>query len=322
MDWAKVKRKVVKRTMPIGAYANLDDLIIIQYRARDFSLLPQQPVSSVLSGRYASRLRGRGLNFEELRRYQPGDDIRTMDWKATARTRSPHIKVYSEEKDRAVLLLADQRINMFFGTKERMKSVTAAELTALGAWRALAVGDRVGAVVFNDQDIFVIRPQGSSNTVMRILGAVLEKNHQLRANSQIEPDPAMLNRALKRAHSMAPHDLLLVLISDFFGVDEKTEQLVAAISEHNDVLGLLVHYPIRLEPPAERITISDGTRQIEANLADKSLRKKLTQDYQAEQELITGFLRKLAAPLLPISNQGDVVDQVRRHLGVPLKGTR
>ena len=93
-------------------------------------------MSSVLSGRYASRLRGRGLNFEEIRRYLPGDDVRTMDWKVTARTRSPHVRVYTEEKDRAVLLIVDQRINMFFGTRDKLKSVTAAELAALGAWRA------------------------------------------------------------------------------------------------------------------------------------------------------------------------------------------
>ena len=78
----------------------------------------------------------------------PGDDVRTMDWKVTARTRSPHVRVYTEEKDRAVLLVVDQRINMFFGTRDKLKSVTAAELAALGAWRAVEVGDRVGAVIF------------------------------------------------------------------------------------------------------------------------------------------------------------------------------
>ncbi len=102
MDWNRIRRQVPEVDRPRGAYANLDDLIRIRFRARDFSFQPRQPVNSVLSGRYASRLRGRGLNFEELRRYLPGDDIRTMDWKVTARTRSPHVRVYTEEKDRAV----------------------------------------------------------------------------------------------------------------------------------------------------------------------------------------------------------------------------
>ena len=123
-------------------------MIRIRYKAADFSFKPVQPVNSILSGRYASRLRGRGLNFEELRRYHPGDDIRSMDWKVTARTRTPHVRVYTEEKDRSVLLIVDQRLNMFFGTRQRMKSVTALELAALGAWRALDSGDRVGMVGF------------------------------------------------------------------------------------------------------------------------------------------------------------------------------
>ena len=183
MDWSKIQRRRPRSSKPQGVYANLEDLIRIQFEARDFSLRPQQPVTSILSGRYASRLRGRGLNFEELRRYQPGDDIRTIDWKVTARTRDPYVRVYSEEKDRQVLLVVDQRINMFFGTRQKLKSVTAAELAALGAWRAVDVGDRVGAVVFNDSDVDVIRPQRSKATVMRILHSVVRKNHELKAAS-------------------------------------------------------------------------------------------------------------------------------------------
>jgi uncharacterized protein (DUF58 family) len=317
MDWTKIRRKKVGTDKPLGVYANLDDLIRIQFKARNFSFLPQQPVTSVLSGRYASRLRGRGLNFEEIRRYLPGDDIRTMDWKVTARTRSPHVRVYTEEKDRAILLVVDQRINMFFGTRDKLKSVTAAELAALGAWRAVAVGDRIGAVVFNDTELFDIQPQGSQKTVMSILGNVVHMNHALRADTQVEPNAGMLNRALEKALQLVSHDGLIVMISDFFGVDEQTERLTARMAEHNDVLALLVHDPIRLQPAGERVTVSDGSLQMEIDFADKHVREKLAENYREEQEHITRFLNRLAAPLLMVSNQGDVVDQVRRLLGVP-----
>jgi len=317
MDWTRIRRKTVGADKPPGAYANLDDLIRIQFKARDFSFLPQQPVSSVLSGRYASRLRGRGLNFEEIRRYLPGDDVRTMDWKVTARTRSPHVRVYTEEKDRAVLLIVDQRINMFFGTRDKLKSVTTAELAALGAWRAIDVGDRVGAVIFNDAELIDIRPQRSQKTVMSILGAVVNMNHALRADTRVEPNPGMLNRALEKALQLAPHDVLIVMISDFFGVDEQTERLTARMAEHNDVLGLLVHDPIRLQPATQNLTVSDGSSQMEIDFADKRVREKLAEDYREEQEHITRFLNRLSAPLLMVSNEGDVVDQVRRLLGVP-----
>jgi uncharacterized protein (DUF58 family) len=317
MDWTKIRRKKVSADKPAGVYANLDDLIRIQFKARNFSFLPQQPVSSILAGRYASRLRGRGLNFEEIRRYQPGDDIRTMDWKVTARTRSPHVRVYTEEKDRAVVLIVDQRLNMFFGTRDKLKSVTAAELAALGAWRAVDVGDRVGAVVFNDTEIVDIRPQRSQQTVMSILGTIVRMNHALQADAQAESNPDMLNRALEKALQLVSHDALVVMVSDYFGVDERTEQLTAQMAEHNDVLALLVHDPIRLQPAEQRVTVSDGSLQMEIDFADKGVREKLAENYYEEQQYITHFLNKLAAPLLMVSNEGDVVTQVRRLLGVP-----
>ena len=321
MDWNRIRRQVPEVDRPRGAYANLDDLIRIRFKARDFSFKPRQPIHSILSGRYASRLRGRGLNFEELRRYMPGDDIRTMDWKVTARTRSPHVRIYTEEKDRAVLLVVDQRINMFFGTRDRMKSVTAAELAALGAWRSLDVGDRVGLVVFNDTDVIDIKPQRSQKAVMSILRTVLRMNQELRIGSGVTPGPERLNEALTKAVRLAPHDVLVVVISDFFGANEQTERLAAQLAAHNDVLGLLVHDPMRLDPVARSISVSDGTLQMPLDLANKHVREAITKHYREEQERITRFLRKLSAPLLLVSNEGDVVEQVRRLLGVPARGT-
>ena len=317
MDWTKISRKKAAADKPTGVYANLDDLIRIQFKTRDFSFLPQQPVTSILSGRYASRLRGRGLNFEEIRRYLPGDDIRTMDWKVTARTRIPHVRVYTEEKDRAVVLIVDQRINMFFGTRDKLKSVTAAELAALGAWRTVDVGDRVGAVIFNDTELVDVRPQRSQKTIMSILGTVVRMNHALQADAEVEPNPDMLNRAVEKALQLVPHDALIVMISDYFGVNEQTERLTARMAEHNDVLALLVHDPIRLQPAEQQLTVSDGALQMEIDFADKRVREKIVENYRDEQQHITRFLNRLAAPLLMVSNEGDVVDQVRRLLGVP-----
>ena len=320
MDWSRIKRKPTSSKATLGVYVDLDDLIRIQFSSRDFSFKPQQPVSSVLSGRYGSRLRGRGLDFSELRRYLPGDDIRTMDWKVTARTRSPHVRVYTEEKDRAVLLLVDQRQNMFFGTRDRLKSVTAAELAALGAWRALAVGDRIGAVVFNDTEVVEFRPRRSRQTVMQILGEVVRQNHALAADRTVESNPGQLNRVLERARILAPHDVLVITISDGFGTDATTERLSAGLVEHNDLLALLVHDPLRLDPRGPCMTVSDGSLQIDLDLSDRKVSDAIAEDYRNDQEQMAHFLRRLSAPLLMISNQGDPVDQVRRLLGVPGRG--
>lgn len=255
------------------------------------------------------------MNFEELRQYQSGDDIRNMDWKVTARTRSPHVRVYTEEKDRCVLLLVDQRINMFFGTREKLKSVTAAELAAIGAWRSIDVGDRVGAIVFNDTELIEIEPQRSQKTVMSILGNVVRMNHMLSADSEIEPNGPMINRALEAAQRLAPHDVLVIMISDLFGVDEKSERLVTQLANHNDILALLTYDPVRKKPFQQKLVISDGKLEAEIDLTRKSNREKIIDDFQKEVEEATFFLRKLSAPLFMISNEGDVTSQIRRLLG-------
>lgn len=316
MDWRRIARNRVPDKKPRGAYTNLEELIRIQFKVSDFSLLPSQPVTSILAGRYASRLRGRGLNFEELRRYQAGDDIRAIDWKVTARTRDPHVRVFTEERDRAVLLIVDQRLNMFFGTRRQFKSVTAAELAAIGAWRAIGVGDRVGAIIFNDTEIAEVTPVNSQQNVMSILSAIVRFNHRLSATSGDQPSESMLNRALERAMQMVHHDALVVVISDFFGVDDSSEKQIIQLASHNDVLALYPHDPTRNDPGSGKVVVGDNRLEMELDLSATSVRKKLLDDYREEQQRIEYFLRKLSAPLLMINNEEDVGDQLRKYLGV------
>jgi uncharacterized protein (DUF58 family) len=298
-------------------YVSLAHLVRLQHKATGYSFLPRQPIHSLLSGRYASRLRGRGLNFEELRQYQQGDDIRTMDWKVTARTRKPHVRVYTEERDRAVLLLVDQRIHMFFGSRERMKSVVAAEAAALGAWRALGVGDRVGAIVFNDQSIEEIRPQRSKPTVMAILRTIERMNHALRADSTVKANSNQLNAVLQKAHRLATHDTLVVFITDGQGTDDETTRLTARLARHNDVLGMLLVDPIRESPLSGKgqHVATDGRLQMELDFNNPKFLERIAADYRQELEGIRAALRKISAPLLPISTAEDVVDQIRKLIG-------
>ena len=316
-DTAQAAREHARAGMDERVYVSLAHLVRLQHKATGYSFLPRQPIHSLLSGRYASRLRGRGLNFEELRQYQQGDDIRTMDWKVTARTRRPHVRVYTEERDRAVLLLVDQRIHMFFGSHERMKSVVAAEAGALGAWRALAVGDRVGAIVFNDQSIEEIRPQRSKVTVMQILRTIEKMNHELRADFTVRVNSDQLNSVLQKAHRLAKHDTLVVVISDGQGVNDETTRLTAQLAEHNDVLGLLLYDPLRESPTpgAGRGMVTDGRLQLELDLNDERLLKRIAADYHQELNDIRMALRKMSAPLLAISTAEDVVDQIRKLIG-------
>jgi uncharacterized protein (DUF58 family) len=299
-----------------GVYVTLQDLIRLQYRARGFTFLPRQPIHSLLTGTHASRMRGRGLNFEEIRGYLPGDDTRTIDWKVTARTGKPHVRVFTEERDRPAMLVVDQRVSMFFGSKVSMKSVTAAETAALGAWRVLSVGDRVGAVVFDDVDMIEVRPHRSRQTVMRILQAVVEKNNALRATSNIKPNPAMLNEVLETVARTAAHDYLIAIISDFDGADDDTRRIVSRLAQHNDVLAVSIYDPLATDlPDRGRWTVSDGELQIEMDISQAKVRKRVAEFADQRLQAIMSWQRELGVPVLPLTTDEDPVTQVRRLLG-------
>lgn len=297
-------------------YANLRDLVALQYQASGFSFLPKQPVHSILSGRHSSRLRGRGLNFEELRHYRAGDDIRTMDWKVTNRTGKPHVRVYTEEKERPVLLLIDQRISMFFGSQVKMKSVIAAELAALAAWRVLSVGDRVGALVFNDVDIIETKPHRSRKTVMQILHNITRFNHDLEADTDIVQNDAQLNLALRETERLSGHDYLIVIISDMSGWNEESVKRVKRLARHNDVMAALVFDPLeKTLPDSSQLVLSDGALQIQVDTAKNGLNDQYTHHFESGVEHLQAELNKHGIPVIPMSTTESVQDQLRQTIG-------
>lgn len=298
------------------AFVTLDALLRLKHRARGFSFLPRQPVHSLLAGRHASRLRGRGLNFEELRHYIEGDDTRTIDWLATARLRSPYVRVYSEERDRPVLLLVDQRSAMFFGSRRAMKSVAAAEAAALAAWRVTSLGDRIGAVVFGDGDLVEIGPQGRDAGAVRVLSEVVRQNAALAPGAASAAAAAQLNAALRRAARTATHDWLVCLISDGAGADAETKRLVTRIAAHNDVLAVYVHDQLEFALPDLGVAVfASGERQIEADSSSATLRDRYAKEHADRRAKLAALSRERAIPVLPISTDRDVALQLRELIG-------
>lgn len=303
-------------TIEPGAYTDLASLIRMKHQAQGFSFLPRQPIHSLLSGQKASRLRGRGLNFEEIRTYLPGDDTRNIDWKVTARLREPHVRVYTEERDRPAIFVIDQRIAMFFGSKKSMKSVTAAEASAIGAWRVLDQGDRVGGIVFNDETISEIRPNRSSKSVMRLLKTVVEFNQALSFKGKPKSVPGQLNAALEQASRLVSHDALVCVISDMNGADVKTKELLTRLARHNDVIVAFVFDPLEAElPEAGRLVAGDGEMQLEINSGDAALQKSFKAEFAKRTETVKSILLKRDVAVLPLDTVHPVVSQVSSLLG-------
>jgi uncharacterized protein (DUF58 family) len=262
-------------------------------------------------------MRGRGLNFEEIRDYRSGDDVRSIDWKVTARLQSPHVRVFDEERDRQGLLVVDQRLSMFFGTRRAMKSVTAAEIAAVVAWRILSVGDRVGGIVFNDRSIEEVRPQRSRRIVLQYLTKLAEQNQALGVGRGITRDATMLNRALDRIRRVAPHDATVVIFSDFDGADETTRHAIAALAAHNTVIAVLIHDPSQSElPAAGRMTVTDGELQIALDVAHGSTRQNILDMSKTRLRSVFEWTRDFGVPVLPLSTAEEPVNQLHHLLGL------
>jgi uncharacterized protein (DUF58 family) len=304
----------------MGAHVtiSLDELIQLKADARGFSILPRQPVHSLLAGRHASRLRGRGLAFEELRHYAQGDDVRTIDWKASARLRSPQVRVYNEERERPVLFVVDQRTTMFFGSRRAMKSVAAAEIAALGAWRTLHAGDRVGGIVFNENEIIELRPHRSQTRVLRLLHEVMRFNYALPSFPSAAGD-VTLNQTVEAALRIAKHDHLVVLISDLNGADAETKRLATRLASHNDVLVVGIYDPLGASLEGRPGMMAADRSVIQEVPSGAAFAKSFQQTFARRLDEWAEIFRALRVPVLPISAAEPVIDQLHTLFGLKLE---
>ena len=297
-------------------YTNLQDLVRLRYTAGGFSYLPRQPIRSQLAGRKRSKLRGRGLDFDELRHYRPGDDIRTMDWRVTNRTGKPHVRVYTEERDRPVLVIVDQRLPMFFGSQYEMKSVIAAEVAAITAWRVIDVGDRIGAILFNDERVVEARPARSEKRAMGWLGDLATMNNELSVNSGVPSRPEALAEALRATERHISHDYLVILVSDFYGWSDAALQSIRRIGQHNDIVCSMIYDPLERDiSSAEKLVVSDGHLQLEIDPGHLDLDERFEASFESSFAHVRGDLQRHQIPVIPVHTAVPTDQQLREQLG-------
>lgn len=249
----------LKRAQPInklgdGIHLNASELIALKPRCNALSLPMHQPAASALAGAYRSRFRGRGVDFVESRNYLPGDDIRNMDWRVTARSGKPHTKIFQEERERPVLLVVDSSASLYFGTRQRLKSVAAGLLAASIAWASVRRGDRIGAFLFAPDKHLELRPAGGRRGAMRVIQGLVDWLNPENAPTGHEPLSASLERV---RHAVRPGSLVLI-ISDFFNLDEQCHRHLSRLRQHNDVIGCQIVDPAEEQLPSGRFPISDG----------------------------------------------------------------
>jgi uncharacterized protein (DUF58 family) len=252
------KINYLEQFFPACAVTDEHQLTQLRMLAKRLRIASLPQIHGMLSGGHASKQKGRGLDLDQLRLYQPGDDIRAIDWRVTARTQTPHTRVYKEERERPVVILCDQRNPMFFGTKRSFKSVVAAQCTALIAWAAVDHGDRVGAMILGNESEHDFRPKQRVQHVLQIIKAINECNHQL---TQDAPMKTSLSDGLLHLKQTMTPGTTLYIISDFYDLTDKDKKTLFALRRHNHVVALQVFDALEREaPPPGLYPVTDGNQ--------------------------------------------------------------
>lgn len=305
----------------LGPYCQLSALVALRWAAKTLALPTSKRVSRPQTGSHHSRFRGRGMEFSEVRAYQAGDDVRSIDWRVTARRQKPHTKLFNEERERPVFVICDQSQSQFFGSQTTFKSVRAAEAAALFAWTALANNDRVGGVVFSEHGHKEQKPARSRKSILRLLSTITRFNHALTIEKTAESAQGTfgLNQALGEITRLVKPGTLVVLISDFHHLDRETEKHLSRIAQHNELILLRTYDPLEEKLPGRGVyPISNGEEilVVDANAARN--RDQYSDWAQQHRMQLEALATKFRAHLIQCSTHTPAttsLQAVLSHLG-------
>ena len=285
-------------------------------------------------GAYLSSFKGRGMEFDESRIYQAGDDIRNMDWRVTARTGSAHTKTFREERERPVLLWVDLCPSMMFATRNKFKAVIAAEIASLLAWSAAKNNDRVGGLISSPEEQVMIKPRRGKTAVLDFIGRCTKHsawttrlpNADKQGADKHDTDKQGADKktndkeklsAVSRLRKITHPGSLIFMISDFLHLDEKDYSHIANTSRNNDIIFIKINDPFEIELPSSgALKVTDGRESQLLQTADKKVRQNYHQRYQLHQQQLEIFCRKHRIHLIQVSTQDDALDKLKAGLGI------
>ncbi|XOV81923.1 MAG: DUF58 domain-containing protein [bacterium] len=292
-----------------GAYVDLDQLLALRYKT-----LPHNPATSSRvvgnrAGLKLSKVKGRGVDFSEVRTYQPGDDIRAIDWRVTARKNKPHTKIFREERERPTLLVVDQSQQMFFGSKIRLKSVACADLAARIAWQNLAAGDRVGGIVISNDRQIVHRPYRTAKAVARLLNDVSQCNQDLQPGTI--DSTSSVDEGMLRVRRLTRTNFRIFVLSDFAGDLERWQQHLHQLARHNQVVVVHIYDPLEQHlPPADHYAVTDGQHRLQFYTGDRQLRHKYAQRFADRTAAIEQMCRHDAMSYVGVQTDNTSLDEM------------
>jgi uncharacterized protein (DUF58 family) len=292
-----------------GAYVDLEALLALRHKPQP----PSESLTSRVVGNQAgiklSKLKGRGIDFAEVRPYQPGDDIRTIDWRVTARKNKPHTKVFREERERPTLIVVDQTQSMFFGSVVRLKSVVAAELAARIAWQTLAAGDRVGGVVIGNAKQSVHRPYRTTKSIARLMHDVAQFNQALHRDHAIIGDSVA--EGLMQVRRITRTNYRIFVLSDFSDDLTLWQDNLHKLARHNQIVCLHILDPLERElPPANHYAVTDGKQRLQFYTGNANLRQEYAEQFEQRCDALRAICAHDAMRYVDVRTSDDNLDHM------------
>jgi len=274
-------------------------------------------VSSLQTGAYVSHFRGRGMEFDESRPYQPGDDPRSIDWRVTARSTTAYTKLFREERERPVLVMVDLRANMHFATRGCFKSVNASRAAALLSWAAHHRGDRLGGLIFGDTTHRELKPRLGRQAALRYVHQLAE--HPDWANRYLTNDSdgeGPLTQAMSSLRRVARPGSLVVVLSDFLGFSRGAQSYLSSVARHNEVLAIFLNDPLERQlPPPGRYRLVSNEDELAIDTYAKAARRDYRNAFEQRAEQLEAFCHRYGVHLMRLSTEDDPVTALQTALG-------
>jgi len=287
------------------------ELIRLNQAAASLPHWPPTVIRAQQSGNYLCTFKGRGMEFDEVRPYQPGDDARHIDWRVTARTSKVHTKLFHEERERPVFLWVDYRSPMFFATRGVFKSVFAARAACLLAWSANQRQDRVGGLIFSDKIHHEFKPQRGKGQILHFIKQLVEMRPEK------FPEKQMASAALARLRHVVRPGSLIFLVSDFRYFDAKAESHFIQLARHNSIIMLFISDPLESQlPPAGHYRLSNGKQEMTLNTADQQRAISYQQRFKQHQADLQKLANQHQCLLLSATTLDDPLKILQRGLGL------
>jgi uncharacterized protein (DUF58 family) len=303
---------VVKESEQHNTQVTAKTMVATRHHARQFNLTSIKKASSAISGLHDSRFRGRGMDYQESRIYQAGDDIRNMDWRVTARTGDAHTKLFQEERERPTYLVVDTNRSLQFGTRQQFKSVLASKVAALLGWSSVQQGDRIGVMTYGINGVHIVKATAGKRGMMAMMA------HLIKAYNDPGQEQHSLDQALQQLRSIIRPGSLVVLISDFYDLGKDTKRHLLQLRKHNDVLGIKVTDPFENQLPLPALYgVQTANQPRVLDTHQRRTQDKMQQKKQQHVQTLKEHIIRAGVPLIPIQTSDPWVNTLKNGLGNP-----